>query len=93
MPLARPIGNPPLATPQGVQFSLADRSKIIRCVITHAGLEKLAHHDLTIEQFERTFHDHRHRIETAASDKYDASPILRTPFVIAPPDLIAHRAR
>jgi hypothetical protein len=35
----------------------------------------------------------RDRIEAAASDKYDASATLRTPFIITPSDLIVHRAR
>jgi hypothetical protein len=91
MPFTRPIAHPPLATPKGVQFSLTDRSKIVRCIITQAGLEKLARHELTIDQFERTFHNHRDRIESTASSKYDASPALYTPFTITPADLVAYR--
>src|ERR1700682_6199283 len=87
MPLTRPIGNPPLASPNGVQFSLADRSKIIRCLITPAALEKLAHHQLAVDQFDQIFLNYRDKIEAAASAKYDASPVLRTPFTITPADL------
>jgi len=92
MPLTRPIANPPLAMPKGVQFSLIDRSKIVRCIITHAGLEKLAKRRLTINQFERTFQTHRDRIETTASRKYDASAVLYTPITITPADLVAFHA-
>ena len=92
MPLTRPIAHPPLATPKGVQFSLTERSKIVRCIITQAGLETLARHELTIDQFERAFHSHRDRIESTASSKYDASRALYTPFTITPADLVAFRA-
>ena len=91
MPLTRPIAHPPPASPKGVQFSLTDRSKIVFCIITQAGLEKLARHELTIDQFERTFHNYRGRIEATASSKYDASPAFYTPFTITPADLAAFR--
>ncbi len=92
MPLARPIANPPVATPKGVQFFLADRSKIVRCVITSAGLSKLAGRELTIDQFEREFHNHRDRIESTARHKYDALVAFYTPFTITPADLTAYRS-
>ena len=41
MPLTRPIAKSALATPRGVQFFLADRHKLVRCLITEAALEKL----------------------------------------------------
>ena len=92
MPLTRPTANPPLATPQGVQFFLADRSKIVHCVITRAGLSKLAGNELAIDQFERTFQNHRDRIESTASHKYDALVAFYTPFTITPADLTAYRS-
>jgi hypothetical protein len=70
---------------------LADRSKIVRCIVTQAGLEKLAQQELTIEQFEHTFEKHRDRIESTASHKYDASPVLYIPLTIKPADLVAFR--
>ena len=92
MPLTRPTANPPVATPQGVQFFLADRSKIVHCVITCAGLSKLAGHELTIGHFEREFQNHRDRIESTASHKYDALVAFYTPFIITPADLTAYRS-
>lgn len=91
MPLTRPVANPPLATTKGVQFAMTDRSKIVRCIITQAGLEKLAQHELTIDQFERVFERHRDRIESITSHKYDASPVLYTPLTIKPADLVAYQ--
>ena len=92
MPLTRPIANSPVATPQGVQFFLADRSKIVHCVITRAGLSKLAGRELRIDQFEGTFQNHRDRIESTASHKYDALVAFYTPFTITPADLTAYRS-
>ena len=92
MPLTRPIANPPVATPKGVQFYLADRSKLVPCIITPAGLSKLAGRDLAIDQFEGTFQDHRDRIESTASHKYDALVAFYTPFTITPADLTAYRS-
>ena len=91
MPLTRPTANPPVATPKGVQFFLADRSKIVHCVITSAGLSKLAGRELTIDQFEGMFQNHRDRIESTASHKYDALVVFYTPFTITPVDLAAYR--
>jgi Protein of unknown function (DUF1488) len=91
MPLTRPIANPPVATPKGVQFFLADRSKIVHCVITRASLSKLAGDEVTIDRFEGTFQKHRERIESTASHKYDALVAFHSPFTITPADLTAYR--
>jgi Protein of unknown function (DUF1488) len=87
MPLTRPLGNPHQATPHGVQFSLLDRSKIIRCLITPGALEMLVHHQLTADQFDHVFQLHRDQIEAAASTKYDASSVVRPPLTITQADL------
>ena len=58
MSLTRSIANPPLTTPKGIEFTLLDRSKIVRCIITQAALEKLASKELVSQQFEPTFHKH-----------------------------------
>jgi hypothetical protein len=71
---------------------LTDRSKIVRCAITQAGLEKLARHKLAVGQFEPIFRQHQDRIERAASHKYDASSVLYRPFNITPADLVAYAA-
>ena len=42
MTLTRSIANPPLTIPKGIEFTLLDRSKIVRCIIMQAALEKLA---------------------------------------------------
>src|SRR5882672_4327056 len=70
MTLTRSIANPPLTIPKGIEFTLLDRSKIVRCIITQAALEKLAGKELASDQFERTFHKHQDRIEATASRKY-----------------------
>ena len=90
MPLRRPLANPPLATPAGVRFTLIDRSKLVHCLITHAGLEKLVRQALAIGDFEMAFHQHRERIEFTASCKYDASAVFYRPFTITPVDLVAY---
>ena len=90
MPLRRPLTNPPLATPAGVRFTLIDRSKLVHCLITHAGLEKLVRQALTVGDFETAFHKHRERIELTASRKYDASVAFYRPFTITPVDLVAY---
>ena len=91
MPLTRPIANPPLATPKGIEFTLLDRSKIVRCIITKAALEKLASKELASDQFEATFHKHQDRIEATASRKYEQSAVYRPPLTITPADLVAYR--
>jgi Protein of unknown function (DUF1488) len=91
MPLTRPIAKSALATPRGVQFFLADRRKLVRCLITNAALEKLVGHALTIEKFESAFGAHRERIETTASHKYDASRAHYPPLILTPADLVAYR--
>jgi Protein of unknown function (DUF1488) len=91
MPLTRPIANPPLATPKGIEFTLLDRSKIVRCIITKAALEKLASKELASDQFEPTFHKHQDRIEATASRKYEQSAVYRPPLTITPADLVAYR--
>ena len=63
MPLARAFGNPHLSTPSGVQFTMADRSKLIRCLITDLALRKLAGRDIGIEDYERIFLAYREDIE------------------------------
>ena len=90
MPLTRSIANPPVATPKGVDFTLKDRSKLVRCLITHQALEKLARGNLEPAEFEHTFHHYRDRIEGTASRKYDSSPTLRSPFTISPSDLVIY---
>jgi hypothetical protein len=90
MPLRRPLTNPPLATPTGVRFTLIDRSKMVHCLITRAGLEKLVRQVLTIGEFEMAFHKHRERIESTASRKYDASAAFYRPFTITPVDLVTY---
>jgi hypothetical protein len=89
VPLSRPLTYPPLATPAGVRFTLTDRSKLVHCLITQAGLEKLVRQALTIGEFEMAFHEYRERIETTASRKYDASATFYRPFTITPVDLVA----
>ena len=91
MPLTRPIANPPLTTPKGIEFALLDRSKIVRCIITKAALEKLASKELASGQFEPTFHKHQDRIEATASRKYEQSAVYRPPLTITPADLVAYR--
>jgi len=91
MPLTRAKANPPLATPNGVQFFLTDRAKIVRCKITNLALKKLTRQELTVDQFERAFYTHRDRIESTASQKYDASRALYSPLTITPADLVAYR--
>ena len=90
MPLRRPLTNPPLATPAGVRFTLTDRSKLVHCLITRAGLEKLVRQALAIGDFEMAFHKHRERIESTASRKYNASAAFYRPFTITPVDLAAY---
>ena len=90
MPLRRPLTNPPLATPAGVRFTLTDRSKLVHCLITQPGLEKLVRQGLTISEFELAFHEHRERIESTASRKYDSSATFYRPFTITPVDLVAY---
>ena len=87
MPLSRPLIATPLTTPTGVRFPLVDRQKTFHCIVTQTALEKLAQRRLTVGDFGQTFLDHRDRIETAASNKYDASPVVYSPFVITPDDL------
>ena len=91
MPLTRPIAKSALATPRGVQFFLADRQKLVRCLITDAALEKLVGHALKIEKFESAFAAHRERIEATASHKYDASRAHYPPLILTPADLVAYR--
>ena len=67
MSLTRSIANPPLTSPKGIEFTLLDRSKIVRCIITRAALEKLASKELASQQFEPTFHKHQDRIEATAN--------------------------
>ena len=93
MALTRPIATPHLATPGGVNFSLADRGKIIRCVITVGGLEKLAQCKLTVSEFERIFLAHRDLIESTASRKYDASRTFYSPMTVSAADLVILRNR
>jgi hypothetical protein len=93
MPLGRPVTNPPLATPAGVRFTLIDRSKLVHCLITQAGLEKLVRQALTISEFELAFREHRERIESAASRKYDSSATFYRPFTITPVDLVTYDSR
>lgn len=91
MPLTRSMTNPALATPRGVEFTLKDRSKLFRCLVTKQALEKLARGDLETAQFARTFHRHHERIEQVASRKYHSASRFRPPFTISASDLIIYR--
>ena len=91
MSLTRSIANPPLTSPKGIEFTLLDRSKIVRCIITQAALEKLAGKELPSDQFEPTFHKYQNRIEATASRKYEQSAVYRAPLTITPADLVAYR--
>ena len=91
MSLTRSIANPPVTSAKGIQFTLLDRSKFVRCTITREGLEKLAGKELASDQFERTFHKYQDRIEATASRKYEQSAVYRAPLTITPADLVAHR--
>ena len=76
MSLTRSIANPPLTSPKGIEFTLLDRSKIVRCIITQAALEKLVSKKLAFDQFEPTFHKYQDRIEATASRKYDSTSLI-----------------
>jgi hypothetical protein len=91
MSLTRSIANPPLTTPKGIEFALLDRSKIVRCIIAQAALEKLASKELTSDQFEPTFYTYQDRIEATASRKYEQTAVYRAPLTITPADLVAYR--
>ena len=91
MSLTRSIANPPLTSAKGIEFTLLDRNKIVRCIITQAALEKLAGKELASDQFERTFHKHQDRIEATASRKYEQAAVYRAPLTISPADLVAYR--
>jgi hypothetical protein len=87
MPLTRPLVNPPVATPQGVRFTLTDRSKLLHCLVTRRTLEKLAKRKLDTAAHERVFLEHRDRIEAFASAKYDASGRYYPPLMVQTSDL------
>ena len=91
MSLTRSIANPPLTSPKGIEFTLLDRSKIVRCIITQAALEKLVSKKLAFDQFEPTFHKYQDRIEATASRKYEQAAVYRAPLTITPADLVAYR--
>jgi hypothetical protein len=91
MSLTRSIANPPLTTPKGIEFTLLDRSKIVRCIITQAALEKLASKELMSNGFELTFQKYQDRIEATASRKYEEAAVYRAPLTITPTDLVAYR--
>ena len=84
MSLTRSIANPPLTSPKRIAFTLLDRNKIVRCIITQAALEKLAGKELAADQFERTFHKHEDRIEATASRKYEQAAVYRAPLTHYP---------
>jgi hypothetical protein len=91
MPLTRPVANPPVATPQGVRFTLADRSKLIHCVVTRRTLEKLVKCKLDTGEHDRVFLEHRDKIEAIASAKYDAAGRYYPPLMIQTSDLAISR--
>jgi hypothetical protein len=93
MPLSRPIGRPHLTTPEGVQFTMADRSKLIRCVVTASALRKLARREIGMDDYEPIFLAHREEIERIAGRKYDATRALYMPFQIIPSDVVRYRTR
>jgi hypothetical protein len=93
MPLTRSLPGIPHVTPSGVRFDLTHRQKLFHCIVTQGALERLADRHLTMADFEQAFLDHRDHIETVASNKYDALPIVYRPFTITPDDLRQHRAR
>jgi hypothetical protein len=74
----------------GCSVQLTDRSKLVHCLITQAGLEKLVRQALGIGDFEMAFHTHRERIESTASRKYDSSATFYRPFTITPVDVVAY---
>jgi len=87
MPLTRPLVNPPIATPQGVRFTLADRNKLIHCLVTRRTLEKFAKRKLDTAEHQRVFLEHRDKIEEIASAKYDASSRFYPPLMVQTSDL------
>ena len=93
MPISRAFGAPHLTTPDGVQFTMADRSKLIHCLITSTALRKLAGREIGLDDYERVFLAHRENIERIAARKYDAARALYLPFKITPADLVSFRAR
>jgi len=93
MPLSRPLGRPHMTTPEGVQFTMADRSKLIRCVVKASALCKLARHAIEIDDYEPLFLAHQEEIELIASRKYDAARVLYMPFEISPSDIVTYRTR
>jgi hypothetical protein len=93
MPLSRPIGRPHMTTPAGVQFTMADRSKLIRCVVTFSALRKLARRAIGTDAYEATFLAFREEIERIARRKYDAARVLYVPFEITPSDVVFCRTR
>ena len=93
MPLTRPFGRPHMATPDGVQFVMADRSKLIRCVVQGSALRKLARREIGMDDYESTFLAYREEIEGVAGRKYDAARALYVPFEITPSDIVMYRPR
>ena len=55
---------------------MADRSKLIRCVVQSAALCQLARHAIEIDDYEPIFLAHQEVIERIASRKYDAARAL-----------------
>jgi hypothetical protein len=89
MELLRGIGNPPVITSEGVHFVLESRERLVRFVVTCAGLSNLAGHALSIAELEDTFYRHRKMIEAIASHKHNAigAPCIRT--TVDPEDIAA----
>ena len=76
MPLPRAFAAPHPSTPDGVRFTMADRSKLVRCLVTASALSKLAGRDIEIVDYKQAFLVHRAEIERIASRKYDAASVL-----------------
>ena len=93
MLLSRPVGRPHTATLAGVQFMMADRSKLIRCVVQSTALRKLAGYEIGMADYEFVFLAHQEEIERIAGRKYDAARVLYVPFEITPSDVVLYRTR
>ena len=75
-------------TPEGVQFMMADRSKLIRCVVQSTALRKLAGREIGMDDYEKVFLAFEHEIRLVASRKYDDARALYVPFEITPSDIV-----
>lgn len=93
MPLSRAFGRPYMTTREGVQFTMADRSKLIRCVVQSAALCKTCSTRDRNGRLRVVFLAHQEEIERIAGRKYDAARALYMPFEITPSDIVKYRTR